>query len=291
MGIEIPRERSERDPRGARVQDRRGARRARRHGPRLPPRRRHPRGGPDRGGRADRRPREAARDAAVRHDASGRLTETQTPPAHCVRRADRARAARDRRLELRRPGARATSCAHPGEPAVELENPMSAEQSRLRTTLIGSLLDIAGRNRARGATTLRLFEAGAVYLPQPDADGASRRALPRRRPADRARPPAHLARPVTRERRLLRCQGRPRRAARHDPRAVDARQRTRTCPFLHPGRAATILVDERARRLARRDPSAASPQQWDIEETVAAFELDLDAAAATSSSRRRSTRT
>ena len=51
--------------------------------------------------------------------------------------------------------------------AVELENPMSSEQARLRTTLIGSLLDIASRNRAHGAGALRLFEAGAVYLPQP----------------------------------------------------------------------------------------------------------------------------
>ena len=50
-------------------------------------------------------------------------------------------------------------------PAVEIENPMSSEQSRLRTTLLGGLLDVAQRNRARGAGALRLFEAGAVYLP------------------------------------------------------------------------------------------------------------------------------
>ena len=42
---------------------------------------------------------------------------------------------------------------------------MSTEQSVLRTTLLGSLLDVAQRNRARGAATVRLFEAGAVYLP------------------------------------------------------------------------------------------------------------------------------
>src|SRR5581483_4641305 len=52
--------------------------------------------------------------------------------------------------------------------AVELENPMSAEQSQLRTTMLGSLLDIAQRNRARGAGSLRLFEAGAVYLAAED---------------------------------------------------------------------------------------------------------------------------
>ena len=43
---------------------------------------------------------------------------------------------------------------------------MSLEQSRLRTTLIASLLDVAEHNHARGAATIRLFEAGAVYLPQ-----------------------------------------------------------------------------------------------------------------------------
>ena len=35
----------------------------------------------------------------------------------------------------------------------------------MRTTLVGSLLDVAQRNRARGLATVRLFEAGAVYLP------------------------------------------------------------------------------------------------------------------------------
>ncbi len=44
---------------------------------------------------------------------------------------------------------------------------MSGDQSQLRTTLLGSLLDVAARNRARGAATVRLFEAGAVYLPDP----------------------------------------------------------------------------------------------------------------------------
>ena len=46
---------------------------------------------------------------------------------------------------------------------VELENPMSETQSILRPTILGSLLDAAAHNRARGATDLALFEAGAVY--------------------------------------------------------------------------------------------------------------------------------
>ena len=45
-----------------------------------------------------------------------------------------------------------------------LANPLSEEQSAMRTTLLGSLLDVAARNLARGADRLALFEAGAVYL-------------------------------------------------------------------------------------------------------------------------------
>ena len=41
---------------------------------------------------------------------------------------------------------------------------MSEDQSVLRTTLLGSLLDVARRNRARGMPDVRLFESGAVYL-------------------------------------------------------------------------------------------------------------------------------
>jgi phenylalanyl-tRNA synthetase beta chain len=47
---------------------------------------------------------------------------------------------------------------------VLLANPLSEEQSAMRTTLLGSLLDIATRNAARGAGNLALFESARVYL-------------------------------------------------------------------------------------------------------------------------------
>ncbi len=69
------------------------------------------------------------------------------------------------------------SFTHPGEPgrlripfddlrasAVTIANPLSEEQSAMRTMVLGSLLDVAARNRARGAERLALFEAGSVYL-------------------------------------------------------------------------------------------------------------------------------
>ncbi len=47
---------------------------------------------------------------------------------------------------------------------VLLANPLSEELSAMRTTLLGSLLDIAAGNVARGAGSLALFESTRVYL-------------------------------------------------------------------------------------------------------------------------------
>ena len=55
-----------------------------------------------------------------------------------------------------------------------VENPLSEEQSRLRTLLIGSLLDTAGHNVARGVTDLRLFEVGTVFSLAPAGDAPAR---------------------------------------------------------------------------------------------------------------------
>jgi phenylalanyl-tRNA synthetase beta chain len=54
----------------------------------------------------------------------------------------------------------------PRAKSVMLANPLSEEQSAMRTTLLGSLLDIAARNVARGAGDLALFESARVYLQQ-----------------------------------------------------------------------------------------------------------------------------
>ena len=47
---------------------------------------------------------------------------------------------------------------------IVLSNPLSEDQSVMRTTLLGSLLDVAQRNLARGATRVSIFESGRVYL-------------------------------------------------------------------------------------------------------------------------------
>jgi phenylalanyl-tRNA synthetase beta chain len=69
------------------------------------------------------------------------------------------------------------SFTDPGEPArlrigfddlraaaVTISNPLSEDQSAMRTMVLGSLLDVASRNRAHGADRLALFESGAAYL-------------------------------------------------------------------------------------------------------------------------------
>ena len=57
---------------------------------------------------------------------------------------------------------------------VLLANPLSEEQSAMRTTVLGSLLDVASRNVARGVERVVLFEAGSVYLDRPPSGGAER---------------------------------------------------------------------------------------------------------------------
>ncbi len=160
-----------------------------------------------------------------------------------------------------------------GEQGVALENPLSGDQSQLRTTLLGSLLDAAARNQARGIATLRLFEAGAVYVP--------------RGPESLPLEPYHVAA-------LLLGPARPATWRHPEPPQADffvakgiLRGLLETLrvpwtverderPFLHPGRSASIRVRGAAAGwLGEIHPLVAA--EWDIEQTVAAFELDLDA--------------
>jgi phenylalanyl-tRNA synthetase beta chain len=162
---------------------------------------------------------------------------------------------------------------HPLRRMVELANPLSGDLSVLRTTLLGSLLDVASHNRARGASTVRLFEAGAVYLPAGDAE------LPRE--------PYHLGA-------VLSGAVRPASWREGAPRTVDFfaakgvlaglldtlrvpwTVSRATEPFLHPGQSARIEVGGVAVGwVGVIHPLVAA--EWDLRDTVAGFELDLDA--------------
>ena len=52
----------------------------------------------------------------------------------------------------------------PRSAPIRVSNPLSIEHSELRTTLLGSLLDVARYNLARGAERVALFESSRVYL-------------------------------------------------------------------------------------------------------------------------------
>jgi phenylalanyl-tRNA synthetase beta chain len=158
------------------------------------------------------------------------------------------------------------------QPSVRLDNPMSSDQSVLRTTLLGSLLDVASLNRARGASAVRLFEAGAVYLPH---EGE-------RLPREPYRIAALLIGPV---RPATWRDPDPRRADFYAAKGVlsDLLDSLRVGwdvsrgqePFLHPGRSAQILIDGGpAGWLGEIHPLVAA--EWDLTDTVAGFELDLD---------------
>ncbi|HEY8083157.1 MAG TPA: phenylalanine--tRNA ligase subunit beta [Solirubrobacterales bacterium] len=58
----------------------------------------------------------------------------------------------------------------PRATGVTLSNPLSVEQSVMRTTLLGSLLDVGKANLARDAERVALFESGRVYLPEGDSE-------------------------------------------------------------------------------------------------------------------------
>jgi phenylalanyl-tRNA synthetase beta chain len=162
----------------------------------------------------------------------------------------------------------------PERPAVKLQNAMSSEQSQLRTALIGSLLDIASRNRDRGAAAIRLFEAGAVYIPGGDA-----------LPDEPYHVGALLAGPVRpatwqdktpREADFFAAKGVL--AGLLDGLDVGWRVRTAAEPdaFLHPGRAARITLDaDDAGWIGEIHPQVAA--EWGWAQPLTGFELDLDA--------------
>jgi phenylalanyl-tRNA synthetase beta chain len=166
----------------------------------------------------------------------------------------------------------------PGDPrhaVVTVRNPMSEDQSVLRTTLLGSLLDVVQRNRARGIHDVRLFEVGAVYFDRPRPN-EPRGALPDER--------QHLGALLTGAiRQASWSEEEPRSADFFSVKAVLAalldtlrvpwRVEAGREPFLHPGRSARVLIgDEPAGWLGEIHPAVA--RGWDLD-GAAGFELDL----------------
>ena len=156
--------------------------------PARPPLRHHPRGRPDRGGRAGPRPRRApagdparsraARTAGASSAISGCCAGSRTC---CATPGSTRRSPGASSIPTR--GRRSRGLDH-AEP-VRVHNPLSADQSVMRTDLIGGLLDVAAHNLARGADRLALVRVG----PRLPARGAADRGRSPRRAASRASGP------------------------------------------------------------------------------------------------------
>jgi phenylalanyl-tRNA synthetase beta chain len=159
--------------------------------------------------------------------------------------------------------------------AVVIENPLSEDQSRLRTMLLGSLLDVARHNVAHGEGDLRLFEHGTVFRARAgaahDQTIAEHRSLAvlltgRLAPANwssAAPPTADLFAAKA----LLE-------ALSNALRIPDLTVSPAPEPFLHPGRSARVsLGEEPIGWLGEMHPLVADA--WELP-GAACFEIDLD---------------
>ena len=158
----------------------------------------------------------------------------------------------------------------PRNSPIVIENPMSADHGVMRTTLAGSLLDVARRNDARGTGDLALFECGNVYLPSGETLPHEHRALGailtgRLAPQTwGTREPARAG--FFAAKGLL--------GAVMDALRVDWLVEPGSEPFLHPGRSAQVLAGgETVGWIGELHPLVA--RAWDLE-AAALFEIDLD---------------
>jgi len=168
----------------------------------------------------------------------------------------------------------------PRRARVVIENPMSSDQSVLRTTLLGSLLDVASHNAARGQGVPGIFESGAVYLSSGEPLPHEHRAIGALVPGDVFAAKGYAEALL----RALRVEATFAAAETHGPVPEPARwsgpaaiavAATGPEPFLHPGRSAQLRVaDCVVGWVGDVHPLVAGA--WDLAD-VAAFEVNLDA--------------
>jgi phenylalanyl-tRNA synthetase beta chain len=161
-------------------------------------------------------------------------------------------------------------------PLLRLANPMSEDQSVMRPLLLPGLLDAARHNAAHGRPRVALFESAHVYGVSEATEAASG--------ATAADERHHLAGVLTEA-----SPG----TWRTKPRAADyyaAKGLVEALlgsvglgctvvpgsqPFLHPGRTASVIGEGAGLGwIGELHPSVA--REWDLDGTVAAFELDAD---------------
>jgi phenylalanyl-tRNA synthetase beta chain len=189
----------------------------------------------------------------------------------------------------------------PRTAGIVLSNPLSEDQSVMRTTLLGSLLDVAQSNLARGADRIAIFESARVYLPPPPT-GRNRPNIGRNRPAGALDGDfsGKRAAPVAEPHRIGSIAVGPLAAKSwrggDEPADFFALKGTLEAlagqlgaelsfeaaeePFLHPGRAARVsAAGESAGWIGELHPLVG--RAWDVEAAVG-FEVDLAALVAVS---------
>jgi phenylalanyl-tRNA synthetase beta chain len=180
-----------------------------------------------------------------------------------------------------------------GQEPLKLRNPLSAEAANLRTTLLPGLLDAAARNRSFGARGGAVFEVGSVFEPVEQPEGIHEYALRYRLRGETgldAEVRTDLLTGVEEREKVAGLLA----GTIHPPgwnvpaftagffeakglveRLVPgATLEPRSRPFLHPGRAAAVLVDgAEVGWVGELHPDAV--ERFDLEGwPVAAFELD-----------------
>jgi len=162
----------------------------------------------------------------------------------------------------------------PRAAGVAISNPLSEDQSVMRTTLLGSLLGAARRNVARDAERVAFFESGRVYLAAGEPPPGWPLAEPHRLgclAGGPLAPPSWRGGGETADFFALKgvLEGLAQRLGGELGFEPDPE------PFLHPGRAARVLAgDEEAGWIGEVHPLVC--REWDLEGAVA-FELDLAA--------------
>lgn len=167
-------------------------------------------------------------------------------------------------------------------PALRLANPLSEDQSVMRPMLLPGLLDAARHNAARGRGDLALFESAHIYRPSGPLDAAN--------PGS----PSGSLPSVERQHLGVVLTGRGARGWRTPAAPVDFFRAKGVVeailavagvewwvepgerPFLHPGRAASVIAGDDERKLGwigELHPLVA--REWELTNPVA-FELDLE---------------
>jgi len=162
---------------------------------------------------------------------------------------------------------------------IQLLNPIASQMSVMRSSLMGSLLNVLKFNLDRKAPRVRVFEVGRVFLRDASVENAEGA-------VQGIRQPMRVGGLVWGDAQAARWDGRPQRTDFFDLKGdVEALLAPRSArfepaehPALHPGRCARVLVDgEVVGVLGELHPRWR--QQWELPQPPMLFELDLEAVA------------